>query len=243
MSPLALRIFRQFLGAPNAPIIPDRAGISARLAEAHCFEVTEVYDLAEKLSSDPAFVADDLTSSFLPAPYTWIEHKHGNARFALFLTERADGEGFNLFQASAENNGRMPFDGVGQNYEIVRMESVQPETTAACALVILAMINTPKLIGRVQHMPHRGLEKRLLKNRKNIGRFPLRAWTEIKLHIAPPRDASGDGSVEAHYTGQRPLHFCRAHLRIKMGRIELVKAHWRGDPSLGIKRSRYKLTA
>lgn len=243
MTPLALRLLRQFLGEPNAPLMPDRAGLSMKLMEAHCFEVSDIWDAALKLSSDPTFLPDDLTASFLPAPYTWIEYAVGNQRFGSLLMDRTDGNGFNLFHAMAENNGRTAFDGTAQNYEIVTVKDVQPKTSAAHTLVVLAMINTPRIVGRVQHMPHRGLERRLLKSRKNIGKFPLHAWTEIKLRIGDPRDASGDGSVEAHYTGQRALHFCRAHLRIRMGRLEFVKAHWRGDPSLGVKRSRYKLTA
>jgi hypothetical protein len=53
-----------------------------------------------------------------------------------------------------------------------------------------------------------------------------------------------DGTVhEAHYTGEKCLHFCRSHLRVRNGRLEQVKAHWRGNPSLGIKQTRYKLVA
>ena len=65
--------------------------------------------------------------------------------------------------------------------------------------------------------------------------------TEIKLEITEPVDASHDPSMEAHYTGDRALHFCRAHLRIRLGKLEIVRSHWRGDASLGIKQSRYRL--
>ncbi|KTQ96970.1 hypothetical protein NS365_23330, partial [Aureimonas ureilytica] len=75
------------------------------------------------------------------------------------------------------------------------------------------------------------------------GRFPLNAWTELQLRVASPRDLSRDASVEAHLTGQRPLHFCRAHLRVRLGRLEVVRSHWRGDASLGIKQTRYRVSA
>lgn len=90
-------------------------------------------------------------------------------------------------------------------------------------------------------MPHRGLERALIANQKLVGKFPLHAWTEIKLHVTPPKEAEGEH--EAHLTGERALHFCRAHLRIRLGRLEVVKAHWRGNPAIGIKQSRYTVTA
>lgn len=107
----------------------------------------------------------------------------------------------------------------------------------------LALINSPRIIGRRQHMPHRGLERDLVAKKKLIGKFPLHAWTEIKLEINAQRDASTDASTEAHLTGERALHFCRAHLRIRLGKLEIVSAHWRGNPALGIKQTRYRLVA
>jgi hypothetical protein len=107
----------------------------------------------------------------------------------------------------------------------------------------LSLINSPRIIGRRQHMPHRGLERRLTQKFGLTGKFPLRAWTEIKLHVTTPKDMSSDGLHEAHLTGQKALHFCRAHLRVRLGKLEIVRGHWRGDCSLGIKQSRYKLTA
>lgn len=111
----------------------------------------------------------------------------------------------------------------------------------ALIYAMLSVINTPHVIGRRQHMPHRGFERNLLKSRALSGSFPLRSWTEIVLECTPPQDMSDLEGFEAHLTGAKCLHFCRAHLRLKMGRVEFVKAHWRGDVSLGIKRSRYKI--
>jgi hypothetical protein len=76
-----------------------------------------------------------------------------------------------------------------------------------------------------------------------VGTFPLRAWTEIVLEVTPPSEAGALDPGEAHLTGRRALHFCRQHLRIRGGRLELVKAHWRGDAAIGIKQSRYRVAA
>jgi len=107
----------------------------------------------------------------------------------------------------------------------------------------LAIINSPRVFGRRQHMPNRTLERQLMSKRRAVGKFPLHAWTEITLPVGKPRDASVEEPVEAHLTGNKALHYCRAHLRCRLGKLELVRGHWRGDAALGIKQSRYKLTA
>jgi hypothetical protein len=103
----------------------------------------------------------------------------------------------------------------------------------------LAMINSPRLIGRREHNPHIGFERELMAKRALVGRFPLHAWTEIKLEVSPP-EWSGESDA-SHLTGHKALHFCRAHARIRLGRLEFVRGHWRGDAALGIKRSRYRV--
>jgi hypothetical protein len=103
----------------------------------------------------------------------------------------------------------------------------------------LALINTPRIIGRRQHMPHQGMQRKIAAGKKMVGKFPLKAWTEIKLEVMPP--VIDGGQHEARLTGGKALHFCRAHLRIRMGHLERVSAHWRGDPSLGIKQTRYSV--
>jgi hypothetical protein len=105
----------------------------------------------------------------------------------------------------------------------------------------LALINTPRIIGRRQHMPHERIEREKIKALGLVGKFPLHAWTEIILKVAPPDDRTGAPSTEAHLTGERCLHFVRTFLRVRMGQLEYVDAHWRGNPALGIKRSRYRL--
>lgn len=123
--------------------------------------------------------------------------------------------------------------------------STEPSVDKMAALCIsgiyplLALINTPRIIGRKQFMPHAGLQRKLAAARGMVGKFPLRAWTEIKLDIVP--QIVDDAVHETHLTGSKALHFVRQHLRIRLGRVEIVSPHWRGDPALGIVRSRYRL--
>jgi hypothetical protein len=119
------------------------------------------------------------------------------------------------------------------------------EPTAAVddfiAYAILALINTPRVIGQRTHWPHARIEREKLKNLKLVGKFPLRAWTEIILKVAQQDDRTGEPSEEHHLTGERCLHYCRTYLRVRLGMIEYVEGHWRGNPALGMKRSRYHL--
>jgi len=106
----------------------------------------------------------------------------------------------------------------------------------------LALINTPRVIGRKQHNPNERIERDKLKRMKLVGQFPLRAWTEIVLRVAVnPTDHSGEPAQETQLTGERCLHYCRTYLRVRMGMLEYVEGHWRGNPALGMKRSRYRL--
>lgn len=104
------------------------------------------------------------------------------------------------------------------------------------SILMLDLINTPGIIGMKQHDLHRGLAKQL----SRIGSYPLRGWTEIVLKTNTVH-ARGEPSL----TGpafHKCLHFVRSHeRRYQSGHIALIPAHWRGDPALGIKRTRYRV--
>jgi hypothetical protein len=101
----------------------------------------------------------------------------------------------------------------------------------------LLLINTPKVIGRKVHDPHRGLAREVLARRKILGIFPLQAWTEILLST---ETVIVDGDSERiGTTGTKALHWTRAHKRRIHGIWTLIADYWAGDGSLGIKRSRY----
>lgn len=261
MTPLAHKIMLDQCQRVKDRKFNDQAGLLPQMRDLHCFEITEVapsaFDIGKYSWLNCEFVE---TQRFQPAPRTWIEWKDpGGSRIGALLHQTADGK-FKWTEAM-DSHGHfmstvcMTFDPEaksGSSAIQVKLPSGQAERnapdsvrknlagTGAVIIGALAMINTPRIIGRVQHMPHRGLERALLKNQKLVGKFPLHAWTEIKLHVTPPEEAEGEH--EAHLTGERALHFCRAHLRIRLGRLEFVKAHWRGNPAIGIKQSRYTVT-
>jgi hypothetical protein len=220
MTPLFHRIARELTLPKSERTFNDQVGLLGMLDDVHCFECTEISDAATELwnTSTPASRKAVVEArAFLPAPKTWLEWK--------------DKEIGRIGVLSTSDGNYMAFE-----YRFAGVPTLGAKTEVFIAS-LLPFINTPRVIGRTQHMPHAGLERRLL--RSMGGRFAVHAWHEIRLHVTPP-DISEDDH-EAHLTGQRALHFCRAHLRIRLGQLQLVSAHWRGDAALGIKQARYKM--
>jgi hypothetical protein len=221
---------------------------------------------AGKEASDGLFA----TFGFLPAPKTWIEWKllGSEMRLAVLLTDsgsmqrdyesdRVEGTALVTLmgrQSAATmgwvvpSMGRFlhednPYEGIWPEEapHKARTEEGIGGLLSLCQIG-LVLINSPRIIGRSQHMPNRALERELTRG-FGRGKFPLHAWTEIKLEVAKPPEIDDGEPHEAHLTGRRALHFCRKHIRIRNGQLEYVSAHWRGDPALGIKRARYMVTA
>lgn len=226
----------------------------------HFFEASEVADAAFDLAQRtvPRKLVGKL--AFLPAPKIWIEVRVGSRscdRVAYLLEQDGDAAKVRLVilnpdgmieksdnlmwlpLVSADAIGTYSLDTSGWS---LQRDDAAPDSLASVLYAYLALINTPRIIGRRQHMPHRGLERRLIQQRPAVGKFPLRAWTELLLRVTPPQ-IDDTPSREAHLTGQRARHFVRCHLRIRLGQLELVSAHWRGELALGIKQTRYKVAA
>jgi len=242
------------------------------LHDIHCFEVTECLDVVvdtyrgfkRKTTEQCEEVFE--TFSFLPAPKTWIEWLHfsGN-RIGIAIEQRDDGlineapfpgkqtaectffdsdGAVNIGLISTESGDYYHYGGdqYWPNWVLKGTSGAYPAPGfLAFTQVMLVLINSPKIIGRRQFMPNVGLERRLTRG-FGVGKFPLHAWTEIRLEVNKPIEIDDGEPHEAHLTGKRALHFCRKHIRIRNGQLEYVCAHWRGDPALGIKRSRYTVT-
>lgn len=90
MTPLAMHIAKQAL-LPEQSRFNDEANVLSSMGDIHCFEVSEIVDLASELAAQyPAYGAPDALM-FLPAPKTWIEHKTSYGRVAFLLEESDDG--------------------------------------------------------------------------------------------------------------------------------------------------------
>lgn len=270
MTPLAHKIVKQLTLPIKDRSINDLSNMLPRMSDVHCFECSEITDLA--LDMGHQMVQDYRNGSwptetrFLPAPKTWIEYhdEDNRMRIGFLLENQGYGPKAKVSSAVSRNGNLLSSPRIGAiplTKELFGSESttaldlwdhldggeVQVGTEIGdfwySSLIFLygalILINSPKVIGRKVTQHHKGLQKKLLENREITGSFPLRAWTEITLKVPCPKNAHG--SIDGHYTGKRALHFVRTFGRVRLGKVEIVKAHWRGDASIGIKRSRYKL--
>jgi hypothetical protein len=108
---------------------------------------------------------------------------------------------------------------------------------------LLAIINTPKVVAHKKNHPmHAGLRRKIAHATGRVGKAKFQDWTEIVLQVSARLNAHGEpddvGAMQT-LSGARALHLCRAHLRIRLGKLELVRQHWRGDPAAGISQSYY----
>src|SRR5262245_13627020 len=141
---------------------------------------------------------------FLPAPKTWIEYRYKGRRIATLLQEipqeklrpvddiRIEKPAIATFfcEEMAMDLAIMPMAGSGeaivdnknqiQKENIFRNFGLPPmKAQAVYAQLAIILINSPRIIGRKQHMPHAGLERQLTRGLAG-GKFPLHPWTEIK---------------------------------------------------------------
>lgn len=251
MTPLAATFAKQ-LTLPTKRRLPllETGNAMSAFNGIHCFDCSDLMGLVNGMAIDQRRnLLDGVT--FLPAPKTWVEWKDPDGyRSACLLCENEDKHSADAYVFFRSRSGGLVARWIGAvrlNGGIeTRTNDDEARETAekviAFTLLFVAFINTPRVIGRKQHMPNRGLERRLVQG-FGVGKFPLHAWTEIKLEVAKPPEIDDGDPHEAHLTGKRALHFCRAHIRIRNGKLEYVTHHWRGDPAIGIKQSRYKLVA
>lgn len=266
MTPLGHKVLRELVLPSKRRTIENRSDMSLLdlMRDVHFFDCRAITEAALGLvsaeKSGDEFRQQVRPAAFLPAKNVWIEKSlHGydfgsaSLREMAFLLRTDDlGEKFKIYIAVRTDerfaiayvDADVPLD---QN-EVARIGAHRHpknmESTRELYLEVLghlALINTPRIIGREQRAPHSGLKRDLV---RQLGRgFVIHDWSKILLDVTIPVDAAaGEGSERFTFTGGRALHFVRAHLRVKNGRVELVSAHWRGDPALGFHPATYRVT-
>lgn len=256
MTPLAHAI----VADSTLPVAKRRYGDAMQrlrlLDDAHFFEVSAVYEAARDLSVGmmktgraPGRLA------FLPAPRTWIEWAEGSGRCGALL-EAQEGDpaasvtwAVTLFEDRrilvSDDRGWLVLGDRAALRGITFPDDRSDRWTRALAdarlYAFLAMINTPRVIGRTTRQPHAGLQRKIAAARSMPGKYPLQAWHELKLEVRSPRDEAGHEPRQTILTGGKAMHFVRAYCRIQNGQLVLVSSHWKGDPALGIKQTRYRV--
>jgi len=259
MTPLAHQLARQ-LTLPVKDRDPvwgaNAALLRESLDDAHFFEVTAVIPLIDILPKLGSEAFGELC--FLPAPKVWLEALYPYGRIGL-LIEHVKDDTARVTAFWPEIVAELgTLSTVSDDYFVTGgatyvpqawMDSLGPLISQLPSILIaschmfLAIINSPKVIARKQHAPHSGLQKQLARAFGGVGKFPLRAWTELELVAFSTIKEPNGAEFETRLSGSKCLHFCRKHIRVRNGKLELVSAHWRGDPALGIKRTRYNVVA
>jgi len=264
MTPLAAYLSKQITHPRNEFWKRNKQMLKFSLSDIHCFEVSKIVPLAEELHAEYSKKGKSIEQSekylFLPAPKTWIEaERPDHIRFAFLLRQIEDrvfefepGKPTRCAAVTMFGEQRAAMIGLLSTEsnkgwratdKLLDAETAKLPISGLLQIVhiLLGMINTPRIIGRTQHMPNRAVERRLARD-FGVGKFPLHAWNEIKLEVTKPPEIDDGEPHEAHLTGRRALHFCRAHLRLSRGKLEYVSSHWRGEASIGIKKTRYLVT-
>ena len=241
MTPLAMRVTRSWMA-------DEPTQDWSVLHDLHCFDVTDVMELVDdlkiKFSEDVLSGKFDPVLAFLPAPRTWVEFFSKTSGRLGWLLTSAD----HVLAGSADVITFGSINGVLKNSKAPSLRLLSNKLTLGANPVaneitvglyaVLAIINSPHILERRTHHPHKGFQRELDAH-FGRGQFPLNAWTEIRLSVTPRAHIATGEDVSTH---KKALHFCRAHLRSKRGRLEHVSSHWRGDAARGTKLSKYAVT-
>jgi hypothetical protein len=242
---------------PTRALHPDIT-LSA-MAHSQYFEVSEVIKLAQEmmknLQQDEGL---DLphTAGFLPAPMTWVEYSTDKIKEGWLLFASEDGM-IQCFPAGYEKE-----DGTFNLPTISRIAWSAGETTLGAYIppsenpemdpdirdyllgmsifvrCCLAIINTPRSFDR--ETTYGGRQQLKWIKQRGVETDGLRPITTV--HLGRRSNGPGDGEGSSSTIG-RALHFVRSFFRTRLGRIEFVTGHMRGNAAFGVIRKKYEVHA
>lgn len=247
MTPMAKRFFKQLLLPPHKrPPDPDR--LLRYYEDLHCFDVTPLGDTVE--ASLKGHDTEDLLNSlpgphFLPSPATWLEMDFDCGTMSMLAVE--DGPGFDVSINTEYHIDPYPFvmmiriglcippRGITAKWTLPpeRQEGFGGVRSLGHLFTMLDIINTPGIVRLTEGAVHRGFARTM----KNAG-YPLRAWHEVKIDPKAIKTVTKNNYTPAFHM---PLHFVRSHRRRVWQQDVVIRAHWRGDPALGIEQTRYRV--
>jgi hypothetical protein len=241
MTPLALKTARQLLTSGG-----ERSFLTQLLASA-CFDLSPVggivretgQELLGTLAAEHRLEHGGLL--FAPAGSSWIEMMMpGLPRIGALVWSEENVIWFE--SATRDVSGFLELDEDGEHFSSGRngaIKSTGPDYDMALGVLAsfvasaLLLINAPRGVERHASPPHKGLAREV----RRAGFGELKPVHTIRLakrsgHVGEPEPA-GQGSPKA-------FHFCRSHLRkLPNGEITRIRAHWRGDPALGVRQGDY----
>lgn len=250
---------------PLARSIFESDPFNKTLRGAHFYDTTAiapwVCDARNSLFCDRADSDSVLNGQRCPMPFDKIiaEEAMGGASPVLHVYEQSSGwisyghlhsEGFvQLLRFRADDASTIEFSNHSRALfnQISGRESLGISYFGWClllhqiAVARLLLILNPSVF--VHQQKSAAPWAKAMERKHGISRYALKAWTEIRLevHADALREA---GETQRTITGARAWHWVRGHFRVlkDLGKITFVKAHPRGDPALGFKQKRYRMT-
>lgn len=240
MTPFASRLLRDSLAK-------GQSSFARTLVQASCFDLSAVLGTVHAAASELARAqADDQLIQhggllFMPNRYCWLEARNGSRREGVFLDQVEDQIGYLMFSTETRQPGvgMLVLGKDGETFSVHanvqglrRIDSVLPTVVAGVGLWVAAallLINAPRGVAAEDKRPHKGLVREV---RRLLGFDALRPDTIIRLNGTVVR---GDPALGDSDLSGKAFHFCRSHVRrLSSGAITQVRAHWRGDPSIGV---------
>lgn len=223
--------------------------ISAMVQRAQRFVLSPLMVRAVNDLADRAAMTRCAEHLFLPAERTWIEwtdddRTFGGGRQAVMLAGTTlVGEQqalpYNLDAPVDIRSGtivtfRRPIEppafGAAQppDYFDLSRGNIGASPAAAWAWAAIALINTPRMTQQVG--------QNLSRLNRARPRAPHLSYVDVTI---TPDAGLPQLSRDVGSTGGRARHHVRAHMRIRRGRVEVVRPHWRGDVKNGVRLARH----
>lgn len=251
-TPYALRVMRKLSKAAVGPNLQrqERAKEAIKImASSRCFDLNAVVPV---LSQTMEELRESSTGTwiphsnllFMPFDNVWLEFKNEEHDLGVLVQTATNGD--LSFITFIDKGDLVGLEGsITQNNDsfAIRIFTGTLDDTAAIVglsgLVVasaLILINAPRGVDRQPVAFNRTLADKL-KKKLDVPR--LYDGYNIVLSTTPGDVSGSDGGGSS---SPKMFHFCRSHLRkISDNKVVRVKAHWRGDPSLGVKKGDYKL--
>jgi hypothetical protein len=251
MTPFALELYQSV----------DDAKLKMALTTAVCFDFTEVLELLQEISKqfpDSSEQRHHGDLAVYPADIFLLEFRTSAFKLCvLCVVDKRNDLWFNAYSRIPGDKvakqhrfetGRLYLDWpeYGNFYSLIATEeskfTSKPEFTKADKLFglyiisALTILNAPYGIKRETPPRHKGHVREA--KRKGYELLPHHIITLDKS--APPKEYAVTGAGGS----PKAFHFVRAHRRLVSWteqRYTTVKAHWRGDPRLGIHRASYRV--
>ena len=251
MTPFLRQLYNMFLDNPYNDEVYKKA--IHQIEQSVCFELSDVMSLVgptlEQLKASSIRTSADYDLMphggllVMPSEYVWFEWRQHEAngnmyRVGAMLRDYEDYiacEIISSLDTSVIFKSRIMKDGDECCFVMVRTSETENNQELAefagifgvMMIVFLLIINAPYGIDKDPQPVH----KVWAKEAKKRG-FTLKPYHYIRLSKKPPPSELAKGQGPAFH---KAFHFVRGHLRRYQNGLKImVKAHWRGDPRLGV---------